>query len=66
MAEGQVRWYNEKKGYGFITTETEEDLFFHKSKIADHGYFGLQKNDKVSFEVKDTGRGPQAVNVRVL
>lgn len=66
MAEGTVKWYDDKKGYGFISTGDSEDLFFHKSKITDHGYFGLQKDDKVSYEVKETGQGLQAVNVKVL
>lgn len=66
MAEGVVKWYNDKKGYGFIDTGKADDLFFHKSKITDHGYFGLQKDDRVSFEVKETGQGLQAVNVKVL
>jgi len=64
MAEGRIKWYSEKKGYGFIETDSENDLFVHKSGIKDHGFFELQKLDRVSFEIKETARGKQAVNVR--
>ncbi len=64
MAEGRIKWYSEKKGYGFITTEDEEDLFLHKSGIRQFGHFGLQKDDRVSYEIKDTPKGKQAVEVR--
>jgi len=65
MSEGTVKWFNKKKNYGFIESEGLEDVFFHGSQIVDHGFFGLQANDRVSFEVKDTRNGRQAVNVRV-
>ena len=64
MPEGTIKWYDEKKGYGFIAVEGEEDIFFHSSGIQDQGYFGIQKNDAVVFEVKVTPRGKQAVRVR--
>ena len=64
MAEGQIKWYSEKKGYGFIETDTENDIFVHSTGIKDHGFFVLQKLDRVSFEVRETARGKQAVNVR--
>lgn len=66
MPEGTVKWFNEKKNYGFIATNGEEEIFFHGSKITDHGFFGLKSNDRVSFEIKDTPNGRQAVNVKVL
>ncbi|MBW2575577.1 MAG: cold-shock protein [Deltaproteobacteria bacterium] len=66
MKEGTVKWYSEKKGYGFIETETDGDVFMHNSGIEDHGHFGLQKLDRVSFELKKTPRGIQAVRVKVL
>jgi CspA family cold shock protein len=62
--EGRVKWYNEKKGYGFILTEELGDVYVHRSGIDDHGYFGLQKDDPVTFEIKETPRGKQAVNLR--
>ncbi|UCG07722.1 MAG: cold shock domain-containing protein [Desulfobacterales bacterium] len=64
MAEGRIKWYSEKKGYGFIETDTEGDVFVHSSGIKDHGFFTLQKLDRVSFEIKETPRGRQAVNVK--
>ncbi len=66
MAEGTVKWFNKKKNFGFIESDGQDDIFFHGSKIIDHGFFGLQTNDRVSFEVKDTPNGRQAVNVKVL
>ncbi len=66
MKEGTVKWYSEKKGYGFIQTETHGDVFIHSKSIEDHGHFGLQKLDRVSFEIKETPRGLQAVKVKVL
>ena len=66
MPEGRVKWYNEKKGYGFIETDQDGEIFFHRSSIKDHGHFGLQKLDRVTFEIKRTPRGPQGVQVKVL
>ena len=66
MPEGRVKWYNEKKGYGFIETDQNGEIFFHRSSIEDHGHFGLQKLDRVTFEIKKTPRGPQGVKVKVL
>ena len=65
MSEGTVKWFNKKKNYGFIASEGLEDVFFHGSEISDHGFFGVQTNDHVTFEVKDTRNGRQAVNVKV-
>jgi CspA family cold shock protein len=66
MEEGQIKWYNEKKGYGFIEIADGKDLFFHKNGVTSEGHFGIRKFDRVSFDVRSTPRGPQAVNVRVL
>jgi len=66
MHEGRVKWYSEKKGYGFIETDQEGDIFVHNSGIEDHGHFGLQKLDRVTFETKKTRQGLQAVNVKVM
>jgi CspA family cold shock protein len=63
LAEGVVKWFNANKGYGFIKREEGQDLFVHFSSINMQGYKSLTEGDKVSFEVEDTERGPQAKNV---
>ena len=64
--EGYVKSYSEKKGYGFISTEEYGDVFVHKTGIKEFGHFGLQKGDPVSFELKETSRGTQAVNLQPI
>jgi len=66
MRKGTVKWYNEKKGYGFIETESHEDVFMHSKAIKDHGFFTLEKGDHVTFELKETNQGSQAGNVRKI
>jgi len=58
-----VKWFNANKGFGFIKREEGQDLFVHFSSINMQGYKSLTEGDKVSFEVEDTDRGPQAKNV---
>lgn len=65
MKAGTVKWYNEKKGYGFIATEKEGDVFMHSTGIKDPGFFQLQKDDRVTFEIKETRFGRQAINVKI-
>jgi len=64
LAEGIVKWFSEKKGYGFITMEEGRDLFVHHSSIDASGFRTLTEGERVSFEVEETDRGPQAKNVR--
>jgi len=68
MAKGTVKWFNNKKGYGFINSEDGEDVFVHFSAIkVDEGAFkALYENDIVEFEVVDGDKGPQASNVIVV
>ena len=67
MAEGTVKWFSNRKGYGFIEKEDGSDLFVHFSAINMSGFKKLTEGDRVSFEVEETDRGPQARNVeRVL
>ncbi len=66
MSSGTVKWFNEKKGYGFITTEDGQDLFVHYSSIDMPGFKILTEGDNVSFEVEESDRGPQAKNVKKL
>jgi len=61
--EGTVKWFNDSKGYGFISRADGDDVFVHFSSIAGDGFKSLQEGDAVTFEVEDSERGPQAVNV---
>ena len=63
MAVGKVKWFNEIKGYGFITTEEGTDVFVHYSAIEGDGFRTLNENDEVEFEITEGPKGPQAVNV---
>lgn len=63
--EGRVKWFNDKKGYGFIETDSEGDIFVHYSGITNNGGFrSLKEGEKVGFQVEQTQRGPQAVEVQ--
>ncbi|MBS3759642.1 MAG: cold shock domain-containing protein [Desulfobacterales bacterium] len=64
--EGRVKWFNDKKGYGFIETDDQGDVFVHHSNIQAEGFRTLKELERVSFEVEDTAKGPQAVNVKRL
>ena len=64
--QGVVRWFNNKKGYGFVQKNSDgKDVFTHFSAIAMEGYKTLKTNDEVEFEVIDGDNGPQAANVIV-
>ncbi len=63
---GKVKWFNEKKGFGFIEQEGGKDIFVHFSAIQGEGFKSLKENDKVTFEVEEGQKGPQAANVRVV
>lgn len=63
MAEGTVKWFNEKKGFGFIQQEDGGDLFVHYSAINGTGFKTLYEGDRVSFDVEQGNRGPAAKNV---
>ncbi|MCB4810028.1 cold-shock protein [Methylovorus menthalis] len=65
MATGIVKWFNDSKGFGFITPDDGgSDLFAHYSAISDTGYKSLKDNDRVSFEVIDGPKGKQASNIQ--
>ncbi|HDH53012.1 MAG TPA: cold-shock protein [Nitrospirae bacterium] len=63
MVEGTVKWFNESKGFGFISRENGDDVFVHYSSIAGNGFKSLFEGDSVSFELEDGSKGPKAVNV---
>jgi len=67
MATGTVKWFNDAKGFGFITPDGGgEDLFAHFSEVQVSGFKSLQENQKVSFEVKQGPKGKQAANIQPL
>ncbi|MEU3752207.1 cold-shock protein [Streptomyces olivoreticuli] len=67
MATGTVKWFNDAKGFGFITPEGGgDDVFAHFSEIRVEGFKTLQEDQKVEFEIKSGAKGPQAANIRPL
>ena len=63
MARGKVKWFNNQKGYGFITTEAGSDVFLHHSAIQGDGFKTIDEGQEVEFEVTQGDKGEQAVNV---
>ncbi|QLA16703.1 cold shock domain-containing protein [Desulfolutivibrio sulfoxidireducens] len=61
--EGNVKWFSDKKGYGFITREGEDDVFVHYSAIQGEGFRTLREGEKVAFDIVQGERGPKAANV---
>ena len=66
MATGIVKWFNEKKGYGFIEQEDGPDVFVHHSGINAEGYKSLNEGEQVTFDIEQGPKGPAAVNVTVV
>jgi len=67
MAQGTVKWFNNEKGFGFITpAEGGPDVFVHFSAISGNGYRSLQEEQQVEFEIVQGPKGPQAADVRAL
>jgi CspA family cold shock protein len=66
MKKGTVKWFNGKKGFGFITDEEGNDVFVHFSAIVMDGYKVLDEGAAVEFEVVEGDKGPQAANVKVI
>ncbi|TDT72405.1 putative cold-shock DNA-binding protein [Hypnocyclicus thermotrophus] len=66
MALGTVKWFNSEKGFGFITSEEGNDVFVHFSQIQKDGFKTLEEGEKVSFDVVQGQKGPQAENVVIV
>ena len=63
MAKGKVKWFNNQKGYGFITPESGNDVFVHYTAIQGDGYKTLEEGQEVEFEIVKGDKGEQATNV---
>ena len=63
MMQGKVKWFNNEKGFGFISVEGEGDVFVHFSAITGEGYKSLEEGQSVQFDVVEGAKGPQAANV---
>ena len=64
MNNGKVKWFNSEKGFGFITGDNGQDYFVHFRSIVGEGYRSLDEGQPVEFEVQETDKGMQAVNVK--
>ena len=62
--KGKIKWYNSRKGYGFIEGEDKKDIFVHRDSIPDGTY--LNEGDQVEYEIEDSDKGPQATNLKKL
>ena len=63
MTKGTVKWFNDSKGFGFITAEDGVDVFAHFSEIQSNGFKKLEEGEKVTFDMGEGQRGPQATNI---
>jgi CspA family cold shock protein len=66
MVKGTVKWFNQEKGFGFITSEEGNDVFVHFSQINKPGFKTLEEGEEVTFEVTEGQKGPQASNVTTV
>ncbi len=66
MAKGTVKWFNNQKGYGFITGEDGKDVFVHFSGLNMEGFKTLEEGQNVEYDVTEGDKGPQATNVNVV
>jgi CspA family cold shock protein len=66
QVKGKVKWFNERKGFGFITPENGKDVFVHHSGITGDGFKTLSEGDEVEFNIGESMKGQSAVNVKVM
>lgn len=66
MLKGKVKWFDTKKGFGFITTEEGKDVFVHYTSILTGDFKNLEEGQEVTFEVTEGKKGPQASNVQIV
>jgi len=66
VPEGKVKWFNEKKGFGFIEQDDGKDIFVHYTAITSDGFKTLSEGQRVRFEIEDAPKGPKAKNVQVI
>lgn len=62
--KGKIKWYNARKGYGFILGEDDKEIFVHRTSIPAGTY--LKEDDPVEYEIEDSDRGPKAINIKKI